>query len=77
MINMEKSSIMFSKNTRSEGKELAMEDLQINVEAMNEKYLGLPVYMGRSRSKTFSYIKDRIWKRIQGWKEKMLPKAGK
>lgn len=46
-------------------------------EAHNEKYLGLPVYMGRSRSKTFSYIKDRIWKRIQGWKEKLLSKAGK
>lgn len=77
MINLEKSSIMFSKNTREEIKALVMEDLQINVEAMNEKYLGLPVYMGRSRSQTFSYIKDRIWKKIQGWKEKMLSKAGK
>jgi hypothetical protein len=51
--------------------------LNISTEARNEKYLGLPVYMGRSRSRTFAYLKDRVWKRIQGWKEKLLSKAGK
>jgi hypothetical protein len=44
---------------------------------MNDPYLGLPVHVGKSRVATFSYLKDRIWKRIQGWKEKMLSKAGK
>lgn len=33
--------------------------------------------MGRSKSRTFAYIKDRIWQRIQGWKEKFLSWAGK
>ena len=42
-----------------------------------DRYLGLPVFMGRSRAQTFSYLKDRVWKRIQGWKEKLLSKAGK
>jgi hypothetical protein len=41
------------------------------------KYLGLPAYVGRSRAKTFAYLKDRILKAIQGWKEKMLTKVGK
>jgi hypothetical protein len=27
--------------------------------------------------KTFAYIKDKIWKAIQGWKKKMLPRVGK
>ena len=77
IINKEKSSIMFSKNARSAEKQQMMTALGINVEARNEKYLGLPVYMGRSKEKTFAYLKDRFWKRIQGWKEKLLSKAGK
>jgi hypothetical protein len=46
-------------------------------EAMNDCYLGLPVNVGNDRAETFAYLKDRIWQRIQGWKEKMLSRAGK
>jgi hypothetical protein len=35
------------------------------------------MYIGRSNSKAFGYIKDKIWKIIQGWKEKLLSRAGK
>lgn len=54
-----------------------MTTLNIATEARNEKYLSLPVYMGRSRSRTFAYLKDRVWKRIHGWKEKLLSKVDK
>jgi hypothetical protein len=37
----------------------------------------LPVYMSQSNSQIFSYLKDKVWKWIQGWKEKLLSKAGK
>ena len=66
IINKEKSSIMFSKNARNAEKQHMMSALEINVEARTEKYLGLPLYMGRSKEKTFTYLKDRVWKRIQG-----------
>ena len=41
------------------------------------KYLGLPFMVGRSKNNSFLSLKDRIWKRIQGWKEKLLSKGGK
>ena len=42
-----------------------------------ESYLGLPTLIGRSKYHTFSFIKDRVWKKLQGWKGMMLSKAGK
>ena len=54
-----------------------LETMGVSHEARSERYLGLPVYMGRSRSKMFNYLKERVWKRIQGWQEKLLSRAGK
>jgi hypothetical protein len=54
-----------------------MEILDLTQETLNSRYLGLPVYMGRSKTSVFAYLKERVWKRIPGWKEKWLSKAGK
>ena len=42
-----------------------------------ETYLGLPTLVGRDKYHTFSYLKDRIWKKLQGWKDLMLSRVGK
>ena len=42
-----------------------------------ESYLGLPTLVGRAKYQTFSFLKDRVWKKIQGWKGKLLSRAGK
>ncbi|KAM0855878.1 hypothetical protein ACQ4PT_049496 [Festuca glaucescens] len=77
IVNVDKSSIMFSKNTRQADRAAMMASLGVSSETWNERYLGLLVYVGQSRSKVFAYLKDRIWKRIQGWMERMLSKVGK
>ncbi|XP_024632688.1 uncharacterized mitochondrial protein AtMg00310-like [Medicago truncatula] len=41
------------------------------------KNLGLPYVVGRDRNATFSYIKDRVWKKINSWSSKCLSKAGR
>jgi hypothetical protein len=48
MINKEKCSIMFGSNTREETRTAVMQSLDIWSEARNEKYLGLPIYMGKN-----------------------------
>jgi hypothetical protein len=53
------------------------EILRISSETRSEKCLGLPVPVGKSRTSVFAYLKERIWQKIQGWKEKLLSKAGK
>ena len=42
-----------------------------------ETYLRLPTLIGRAKYQTFSYVKDRVWKKLQGWKGMMLSRAGK
>jgi hypothetical protein len=76
-INFDKSSVMFSANTREWCKRGVLEELHIRAEARTEKYLGLPVYVGRSKTQIFAYLKERIWKKIQGWKERFLSRMGK
>ncbi|PNY06371.1 ribonuclease H, partial [Trifolium pratense] len=41
------------------------------------KYLGLPSIIGRDKKSIFSFIKDRIWKKIQSWNSRSLSRAGK
>jgi hypothetical protein len=77
MINKEKSSAMFSKGTKPSVKQAVLGVLEIPRESWNERYLGLPVHLGASKKKEFEYLKERIWQKIQGWKERLLSKAGK
>ncbi|XP_021738796.1 uncharacterized protein LOC110705261 [Chenopodium quinoa] len=43
----------------------------------HEKYLGIPTAPGRSKRVVFEALLDRIWKKLQGWKEKLISRAGK
>lgn len=43
----------------------------------HSKYLSLPVVFGRSKRDIFALFIERDWKKIKGWKEKLLSRAGK
>jgi hypothetical protein len=59
-INVDKASIHFAKGvsmaTRVEIKDL----LDIQNEALSEKYLGMPTHVGVSTNEAFKYLKDRV-----------------
>ena len=42
-----------------------------------DKYLGLPSRVGRQKKASFDYIKERIWRKLQGWEERLLSQVGR
>ncbi|KAL0434338.1 UNVERIFIED_CONTAM: hypothetical protein Slati_2768100 [Sesamum latifolium] len=77
MINYNKSSMILSKNSADALKNTLPALLGLQREDQQERYLGLPSVVGHSKKGVFSYIRDRVWQRIQGWYEKNLSQAGK
>ena len=76
-MNREKTALFFSKNTSSETKDKIMRIVGVNEIKSHEQYLGLPSIIGRSKRKAFDGLKDRLWKRLNGWQEHFLSIAGK
>lgn len=42
-----------------------------------EKYLGLPMASGKSKINTFKELREKITKKVTGWKEKLISKVGR
>ena len=76
-INKQKTTIFFSKNITSRIKEEIQKLLGAQVMTNCEKYLGLPMVGGKSKVNTFKGLQERITKRVMGWKEKTISKAGR
>ena len=76
-INLEKSSIFFSSNT--DGGQRNWIKTRLNVKEVDrfETYLGLPTLIGCSKYQAFALLKDKVWKKLRGWKGIMLSRARK
>ncbi|XP_057444657.1 uncharacterized protein LOC130736903 [Lotus japonicus] len=77
VINLDKSMLSCSRNV-PENRFHELKQL-LNVKAVEcyDKYLGLPTIIGKSKTQIFSFVKDRVWKKLKGWKEKSLSRAGR
>ncbi|XP_075654720.1 uncharacterized protein LOC142624873 [Castanea sativa] len=42
-----------------------------------QEYLGLPALVGRNKRASFDQLKQKVWKRLQGWESKLLSQAGR
>ena len=76
-INIEKSSIFFSRNVKEVHKRRVLAELQGMRQVLQSKYLGLPLVIGRSKRQVFEFIRQKTTARLTGWKEKLLSHAGK
>lgn len=77
MVNFHKSSISFSSSTDLENWHVICDFFGVQETRNQGKYLGLPSLIGNNKSQIFSFIKDKAWGRIRGWKRLMLLRAGK
>ena len=74
--NRRRTFLLFSKSTSEEKKREIKEAFRILEILHNDKYLGLPSLIGKHKKASFDYIKERIWRKLQGWEEK-LSQAGR
>ena len=76
-INKTKTTLFFSKATNATLKNNIKEAWGVSKIMQYEKYLGLPSFVGKGKKASFNYIKERVWRKIQGWEGKLLSQAGK
>nr|XP_023889988.1 uncharacterized protein LOC112002055 [Quercus suber] len=76
-INSDKSSVFFSANTPEEKKIESLDILGPMQDSRHSKYLGLPSVIGKSKIEVFAEIKERVGRKLSGWKEKILSIGGK
>ncbi|KAL9666289.1 hypothetical protein QQ045_000617 [Rhodiola kirilowii] len=76
-VNFSKSEVCVGNNVGSDKERLIRSILGMKSVAKVERYLGLPICFSRRKVDLFSFIESRIWKKVNGWKEKFLSAAGK
>ncbi|XP_042969115.1 uncharacterized protein LOC122301804 [Carya illinoinensis] len=76
-LNRQKTTIFFSSNTPMSVRRQIQQVAGVATCGNFEKYLGLPSIVGRSRYNTFRILKERVWNKVNNWKNTFLSQAGK
>ncbi|KAL5556124.1 hypothetical protein UlMin_038360 [Ulmus minor] len=76
-INFDKSALSFSPNTDDRNKDEICSMFEISQVEGHDMYLGLPNFSMRNKRIQFGYIRNRVVKKLQGWKEKLFSQGGK
>lgn len=74
-VNLDKTDIMFRARVRGERRLLLVNQLGVRLVAKHEKYLGFSTVVRRSKKVIMKGVKEKIWKKLQGWKVMILSKA--
>lgn len=68
-VNFSKSCVSFSGNVNEYEGQLLADCLGVARVEYHDRYLGLPVFVGKSKKATLTYLKDKLWKTLNGGEE--------
>lgn len=78
LINFSKSVVYFSSNTETEDCQVISGTLKVrSLNISEEKYLGLPFFIGRNKSVPFSTLCDKMGHRFSKWSSTNISEAGR
>ncbi|XP_057452127.1 uncharacterized protein LOC130743933 [Lotus japonicus] len=77
VVNLDKSMLSVSRNVQQTSFDELKQLLGVKAVESYDKYLGLPTIIGKSKRQIFNFVKERVWKKLKGWKEKFLSRAGR
>lgn len=77
IINLDKSTMVFSPGTPAPTRTAIHSVLGIEVVPKFDKYLGMPVVVGQSKKDVFSFLTDRVCERIKRWNQRDFSMAGR
>ncbi|XP_026416495.1 uncharacterized protein LOC113311926 [Papaver somniferum] len=77
MINLNKSSIRFNKRLNEGIKIDICNMMRMKTMLLDEKYVGINLFMSKGRNKCFKNIHEKMKTRIQHWQAGMVNQAGR
>ncbi|XP_074304735.1 uncharacterized protein LOC141639525 [Silene latifolia] len=77
LVSLEKTTVVFSRGVIRGQRDAVSARLGVEEVREHARYLGLPTVVGRSKKVITDIIRDKLSKRLQGWREKILSRAGK
>ena len=69
--------LFFSKSTPLDIQPEILAEFGVTELKQHKAFLGLPALVGRNKRASFDQLKQRVWKRLQGWEGKLLSQAGR
>ncbi|XP_074315698.1 putative mitochondrial protein AtMg00310 [Silene latifolia] len=77
LVNYKKTTVSFSKCTPEGRRNQIANWLGVPAVEEHDKYLGLPTVVGHSKEVVARVIRDKLCRKLQGWKGMLLSKAGR
>ncbi|VVA31183.1 PREDICTED: reverse mRNAase, partial [Prunus dulcis] len=71
-VNFQKSAVCFSKNVQRGDQLMLAQFMGIPCVDHHSQYLGLPMVLDKKKGASFNHLKERLWKKLQTWKGKLL-----